>query len=94
MAVTKLHNKINYRTATDCRVKFRNYWDLLIPKGTACYYTAQGGFHTMAKPAFLESPQMRAQADAPGSMFKHDAEHFWIWLSPDDVEQVTKGGEA
>jgi hypothetical protein len=82
----KFSNKQSYKTSREVKTTFRNFWNLVIPAGTACYYIAQGGFHLAATPTYLADPALREQAEKPESLFKHDASYYWLWLSPDDVE--------
>ena len=84
----------SYELNKNVKVYFRNFWNLEIPKGTRCHYTAQGGFHPAARADWLADPELRAQGAAPRSMFRHDAQHFWVWVPPDDVDTVPNPEQA
>ena len=84
----KYANKLKYRTKHDVKLVWRNTWNMVIPIGTNVYYTSQGGFHCAARVQYLTYNLDRTDASKPNSMFNFDATHRWVWLSPDDVEQV------
>ena len=94
-ATMKYEYKRAYELNKNVKVYFRNFWRLEIPKGTRCQYTAHGGFHLAARSDWIIDPELRAQASVPRStFFKHDADHFWVWVSPDDVDAVPNPKQA
>lgn len=82
-------NAKRYQTSHEVKATYRNFWGLVIPAGTPCHFVEQGGFHLAASPDYLPDPILREQASKPESMFCHEASHYWAWVSPDDVKEVT-----
>lgn len=65
-------------------------WTLRIPAGTPVEIESEGsGFDSCgiaALPSMLIDAASRVVAERPGSLFKHDATHYFVWANLEDCE--------
>jgi hypothetical protein len=68
-----------WRTAAECRFKFRLFHTVTVPKGTRVYHEGSAR-HSYVNPEDVEVSGNRGA----GSRWAHDTTYYYLWL-PDDV---------